>query len=159
VLRALCAPPLVPTVISRGAPRQTTWETSVSEGRNWARNGRSIWLQFRLPRKLQGSFTCHKPVTWDRRLYFPSEGRHAVDFFARKIRRLRPGLNPWSWVPEASMLATRPPKPLCSPYSIVTKNSFEHLMLFLCNSPRFAAKLNAITLFLEISNQKIAIHM
>jgi hypothetical protein len=35
--------PLVPPVITRGAPRQVTWETSVSEGRNWARNGRSIW--------------------------------------------------------------------------------------------------------------------
>jgi hypothetical protein len=35
-----------------------------------------------------------------------------VDFFARKIRQLRPGLNPQSWVPEASMLTTRPPNPL-----------------------------------------------
>jgi hypothetical protein len=32
-------------------------------------------LSFRLPRKSQGS------ATWDRRLYFPSEGGHAVDFF------------------------------------------------------------------------------
>jgi hypothetical protein len=38
-------------------------------------------LRFRLPRKWQGSFTCRKSATWDRRLYFPSEGRHAVDFF------------------------------------------------------------------------------
>ena len=30
----------------------------------------------------------------DRRLYFSSEGRHAENFFALKIRRLRPGLNP-----------------------------------------------------------------
>jgi hypothetical protein len=51
-------------------------------------------------------------VTWGKRLYFPSEGRHAEDFFARKIWRLRPGANPWSWVPEASMLTTIPPKPL-----------------------------------------------
>jgi hypothetical protein len=50
-------------------------------------------LQLRLPRR--------KPATWNRRLYFPSEGRHAEDFFARKIRRLRPGLNPPTWVPEA----------------------------------------------------------
>jgi hypothetical protein len=42
----------------------------------------------------------------------PSEGRHGEDFFARKIRRLRPCLNPRIWVPEASMLTTRPPKPL-----------------------------------------------
>ena len=28
-----------------------------------------------------------------------------------KIQRLRPGLNPQTWVPEANMLTTRPPKP------------------------------------------------
>jgi len=38
---------------------------------------------------LLGSFTCRKFTTWDRRLYFPSEGRRAEDFFARKIRRLK----------------------------------------------------------------------
>jgi hypothetical protein len=32
-----------------------------------------------------GSFTCRKFTTWDQRLYFPSEGRHAEDFFTRKI--------------------------------------------------------------------------
>ena len=42
---------------------------------------------------LLGSFTCRKFTTWDRRLYFPSEGRRAEYFFARKIRRFRPGLN------------------------------------------------------------------
>ena len=31
------------------------------------------------------------------------------DFYVRKIQRLRPGLNPQTWVPEASMLTTRPP--------------------------------------------------
>ena len=40
----------------------------------------------------------------------PKEGMLWI-FFARKIRRLRPGSNPRSWVPEASMLTTRPPKP------------------------------------------------
>jgi hypothetical protein len=69
-------------------------------------------LWFRLPRKSQDSLTCRKSATWDRRLYFPSEGRHAVDFFTRKILRLRPSLNLRFWVPEASMLTTRPPKPL-----------------------------------------------
>jgi hypothetical protein len=29
-----------------------------------------------------------------------------------KIRRLRPGLNPRTWVPDASTLTPRPPKPL-----------------------------------------------
>jgi hypothetical protein len=37
----------------------------------------------------------------------PPEGRHAVDFCARNIRRIRPGSNPRSWVPEASMLTTK----------------------------------------------------
>ena len=32
-------------------------------------------------------------------------------FTSVKIQRLRPGLNPQTWVPEASMLTTRPPKP------------------------------------------------
>jgi len=66
-------------------------------------------LKVRLPRNFQGSLTCRKSATWDRRLYFPSEGRRAEDFFARKIRRLWLGLNPRS---EASTLTTRPPKPL-----------------------------------------------
>ena len=55
----------------------------------------------------------HKSATWETAL-LPPQGGHAVDFFARKIRRLRPGWNPRSWVPEASMLITRPPKPLDS---------------------------------------------
>jgi hypothetical protein len=69
-------------------------------------------LRFRLPRKSQGSLTCRKSATWDRRLYFPSEGRDVVDFFARKIQRHRPGSNPRTWVLEASMLTTRPPSVL-----------------------------------------------
>jgi hypothetical protein len=55
-LLALCAPPLVLAIISRGAPRQATWETSVSEGQNYGREmARQFCLQFRLPRKSQGS--------------------------------------------------------------------------------------------------------
>jgi len=44
--------------------------------------------------------------------YVPSDGRRAEIFFARKIRRLRPGLNPRTWVPKASTLTSRLPKPL-----------------------------------------------
>jgi hypothetical protein len=43
--------------------------------------------------------------------YSPKEGMLWI-FFARMIRQLWLGSNPWSWVPEASMLTTRPPKPL-----------------------------------------------
>ena len=51
----------------------------------WTRNGRWILPEnARLPSNIQGSFTCRESRTWDRRLYFPSEGRHADDFFALK---------------------------------------------------------------------------
>jgi hypothetical protein len=63
-------------------------------------------LTMRLPMSLYGSLTCRKAATWDRRLYFPSEGRHAEEFFAPKIRRLRPGLIPLTWLPKVSMLST-----------------------------------------------------
>jgi len=36
---------------------------------------------------LLGSFTCRKFTTWDRRLYFPSEGRRAEDFFSPEKAR------------------------------------------------------------------------
>src|SRR5215475_10099917 len=77
----------------------------------WARNDRS---NFAYSHDFHGNcrdfFTCRKAATCGRRVYFPSEGRHVVEFFVRKIRRLRPVLNPRSWVPEASILTTRPPK-------------------------------------------------
>jgi hypothetical protein len=68
--------------------------------------------QFRNFRRELGSFTCPKAGTWETLFYFPSEGRHAVDFSGRKIQRLRPGLNPRTWVTEASMLTPRPRKSL-----------------------------------------------
>jgi hypothetical protein len=49
----------------------------------WVRNGRlniaygHYWFFF-MP---EGSFTCRKSTTWDRRLYFPSEGSCAPDFY------------------------------------------------------------------------------
>jgi hypothetical protein len=43
---------------------------------------------------LLGSFTCHKFMTWDRRLYFPSKGRRAEDFFALKNLTASAGFEP-----------------------------------------------------------------
>jgi len=79
-----------------------------------------------------GSFTCRKLTTWDRRLYFPSEKRRVEDFFVPKIRRLRPDLNPRTWVPEASTLTSRPPKPLRISWCI-PNSTFTHT-LRVCNS-------------------------
>jgi hypothetical protein len=103
--------------LSRGRTTNCSGRTepSISEGEKLrARNGRLLWpcrSDFHENRK--GFFTCRKVTTRDPQLYFPSEGSHAQDFLRpEKIRRLRPGVKPRSWVPEASMLTARPPKPL-----------------------------------------------
>jgi hypothetical protein len=41
-------------------------------------------VKLRIPRKLKGSLKFRKHDTWERRLYFPSEGRLAEDFFVPK---------------------------------------------------------------------------
>jgi hypothetical protein len=48
----------------------------------------------RLPRYIQGSFTCRKSTTWNWQLYFPSEGRHAEDFSPLKILMASAGFEP-----------------------------------------------------------------
>ena len=74
------------------------------------RRKRQLWA-----RMLSGNFAEMTPSTPFRdllhaanlrRLYFPSEGKRAEDFFFSplKIRRLRPGLNPPTWVLKASTL-------------------------------------------------------
>ena len=83
----------------------------VKWGNTWARNGRWILPQnARLPRNIQGSFTCRESTTWNKQLYFPSEGRRAEDFFALK----NPGLNPRTWVPKASTLSLDHRSYLCA---------------------------------------------
>jgi len=49
-------------------------------GENWP----VILPEIATSTSIQGSFTCRKSATWDPRLYFPSEGRRAEDFFALK---------------------------------------------------------------------------
>ena len=106
-------PQQFPAFISRGATHHTDARDLYQRRRellpmNFA--SRSVIYENPL-----GSFTCRKAGTWDILFYFPSEGRYAEDFpDARKIQRLRPGLNPRSRVPVASMLTTRPPKPSLS---------------------------------------------
>jgi hypothetical protein len=76
-------------------------------GRRW-NCGREMSCKFCLNANFhvtfKESFTCRKAKTWDQRLYFPYEGRSAEDFFALKIRRLRPGAYPRTWVPKARTL-------------------------------------------------------
>ena len=63
---------------------RVTRETPGSEGLNYyvgGKHGRQFCLNARLPRNVLGFLHA---VRWDRRLYFPSEGRRAEDFFAVK---------------------------------------------------------------------------
>ena len=66
----------------------------------------------RLPRYIKGSFTCRKSTTWDRRLYFPSEGRRAEDFFALKNLTASAGFEPANLGTKGQHATPRPPKPL-----------------------------------------------
>jgi hypothetical protein len=88
-------------LINASAPSSERWN-------NRARNGRRILPVTQLP--------CNHRV-----LYHAANLRHGINGFTslpkegmlqifspEKIRRLRPGLNPRTPVPEASMLATRP---------------------------------------------------
>ena len=92
---------------------QVKWRERTPSSGRW-NYGREISENFAEIGDFHVTFTCRKFTTWNRRLYFPSEGRRAENVFARKIRRLRPGLNPRTWVPKASTLTSRPPKPLIS---------------------------------------------
>ena len=71
-------------------------ETLVVKGATtWTRNGRWILPEnVRLPRNIQWSFTCRKSTTWDKTLYFPSEGRRAEDFSALKNPTASAGFEP-----------------------------------------------------------------
>jgi len=61
-------------------------------------------------------FTCRKSTTWDRRLYFPSEGRRAEDFFALKNPTASAGFEPANLGTKGHHATPRPPKSLCRMY-------------------------------------------
>ena len=111
-------------------PRQVSPpETLIGEGGiTWARNGRWILPEnARLPRNIEGSFTCLKSTTWDKWLYFPSEGRRAEDFFALKNPIATAGFEPANLGAKGQHATSRPPKllkftiNLCFniPYSVI----------------------------------------
>jgi hypothetical protein len=99
----------VPAFISRDATHHTDARDLYQRRRELPPSFASGSEVTRIP---LGFFTCRKAGTWDMLFYFPSEGRHTEGFSdARKIQRLRPGLNPRTRVPVASMLTKGPPKP------------------------------------------------
>ena len=80
----------------------------------------------RLPRNIQGSFTCRKSTTWGRRLYFPYEGRRAEDFFsALKNPRASVGFEPANLGTKGQHATSRPPKPLTSTFKMEAASSYD----------------------------------
>jgi hypothetical protein len=67
----------------------------------WARMLSGNFAEMTTSTPFRDFFTCRESTTWDRRLYFPSEGRRAEDFFALKNPT---GLNPRTLVLKASTL-------------------------------------------------------
>jgi hypothetical protein len=89
-------------------------------------------LRFRLPRKSQGSFTCRKSVTWDRRLRRSA----CCGFFRPKNPMASAGFEPVI-LGTRGMLTTRPPTPLTlwDTTDVITVAS--HLMATLNNEGQF----------------------
>ena len=85
----------------------------VKGGTTWARNGRWILPEnAQLPRNILGSFTCRKSTTWDKRFYFPSEGKRAEDFFPLKNPTASAGFELANLGTKGQHASSRPPKPL-----------------------------------------------
>jgi hypothetical protein len=91
------------------SPRESTQRRKVEL---CARNVREFCLNADFHVTFRDHFTCRKATTWDRRLYFPSEGKRAKDFFALRFRRLRPGVNPRTWGTKGQNTTSRPSRPL-----------------------------------------------
>ena len=84
-------------------------------GTSWARNGRKFRPKAAtFMHTLSGSFTYRKYATWDKRLYFPSEGRRAEDFFALKNPTASAGFEPANLGTKGQHATSRRPKPLMS---------------------------------------------
>jgi hypothetical protein len=77
-----------------------------------ARNGRYFCLNAHLHVAFRDLFTCRKATTWDRRLYFPSEGRRAEDFVRPKNPTASAGCEPANLGTKGQHATSRLPKPL-----------------------------------------------
>jgi len=72
---------------------------------------RQIWPRIRIPRNSRDLLHAANG-TWDRRFYFPFEGKRAVDFFALKNPTASAGFEPANLGTKAQHATSRPPKPL-----------------------------------------------
>jgi hypothetical protein len=103
----------VPTFATSRLPRDPSSQSWNYVGEKWPMN--FAW-NVRLPRSIQGSFTCRKSTTWDRRLYCPSEGRRPEDCFALKNPTASVGFEPANVGTKDQHATSRSPKPLSPTY-------------------------------------------
>ena len=81
---------------------------AAKSGTTLPRNGRWILPEnARISRNIQGSFTSRKSTTWDIRLYFPSEGQRAENFFALKNPTASVGFEPANLGTKGQSVAVR----------------------------------------------------
>jgi hypothetical protein len=67
------------------APRHNdAGDASIERWNLLGKKRRGVWPKVASSTLLSGSFTCRKSTTWDRLVYFLSEGSRAEDFFALK---------------------------------------------------------------------------
>ena len=116
-----------PTFTTSRLPRDPSSQRWNYVGEKWPMN--FAW-NARLPRSIKESFTCRKSTTWDRRLYFPSEGRRAEDFFALKNPTASAGFEPANLGTKDQHSTSRPPKPLLISYN---KTSARQPLQFACS--------------------------
>ena len=93
----------------------------------------------------QGSFTRRKSKTWNRRLYFPSEGRRAEDFFALKNPTASVGFEPANLGTKGQHATPRPPKPLYLSLDLISINfAFCHIepVIYVVGLSQFVLKGN-----------------
>ena len=71
--------------------------------------------------RLSALHAARKSATWNRRLYFPSEGRRAEDFFALKNPTASAEFEPANLGTKGQHATPRPPKPhvVCDDLCIV----------------------------------------
>ena len=99
----------VPTFTTSRLPRDPSSQRWNYVGEKWPMN--FAWND-RLPLSIKEYFTCRKSTTWDLRLYSPSEGRRAEDFFALKNPTASAGFEPSNLGTKGHHATSRPPKPL-----------------------------------------------
>jgi hypothetical protein len=100
-------PPLdVPTFSARCLHVQRReWPLATEGGTlRWREMFRQISSRIWLPRNSRDLLQCHKSATWDRRLYFSSEGRRAKDIYTLKNPTASAEFEPANWAPKASTL-------------------------------------------------------